>query len=65
MDKDLKKLLKALEAQGFEVRKSGKGYPMVYLRGEFVAKLAQTPGDWRSWKNGLAALRRHGFKWPQ
>ena len=64
MDKDLKRLLKELDRQGFDVRTSGKGYPLIYRDGAFVTKLAQTPSDWRSWKNGIAALRRAGFRWP-
>lgn len=66
MDKDLKRLLKEVEAQGFTVKFSKRGYPMVYkANGDFVAKLAQTPSDRRSWRNGIAALRRGGLVWPR
>jgi hypothetical protein len=65
MDKDTKKLLREIEAQGFTVKYSGKGYPMVYAAdGRFVTKLAQTPSDRRGWMNGIAALRRAGLQWP-
>lgn len=64
MDKDTRKILQAAERQGFEIRTSGKGYPLIYRDGEFVTKAAQTTSDQRSQKNLIAALRRAGFKWP-
>ena len=65
MDKDLKRILKAAEAQGFEIRTSAKGHPMIYDRdGNFVTQSASTPGDWRGQRNLIAALRRKGFQWP-
>lgn len=64
MDKDLKNLLKALTDAGFEVRFTKKNHPAVYRDGRFVTTLASTPSDWRSWRNGLAALKRAGFKKP-
>jgi len=64
MDKDTRKVLKEAERQGFEVRISRTGHPMVYRDGTFVTKLASTPGDRRGLKNAIAALRRAGFVWP-
>lgn len=64
MDKDLKKIVKALEAQGFEVERTKKGRIAVYRDGRFVAMFAGSAGDWRAIKNGLASLKRAGFKWP-
>lgn len=64
MDKDLKKIVKALEAQGFEVERTKKGHLMVYRDGRFVVAFAGTPSDWRGLKNGIAAARRAGFRWP-
>lgn len=64
MDKDLRKIVKALEAQGFEVVTTAKGHLMVSRDGEVVAVLAGTASDWRSLRNGLAPLRRAGFRWP-
>lgn len=64
MDKDLRKILKAAEAQGFEIRTTTDGHPMVYRNGEFVTQSATTPGDRRSRQNLIAALRRKGFVWP-
>jgi hypothetical protein len=64
MDKDTRKVLRAAERQGFEIRTSGTGHPMIYRDGVFVAKAASTPGDQRGLKNLIAALRRAGFVWP-
>lgn len=64
MDKDMKKLLKALEDQGFEIRFTKKGHVTVGLDGKLVATLAGTASDWRSAKNALARLRRAGFRPP-
>jgi len=64
VDKDTHKVLRAAEKQGFEIRTSAKGYPMIYRDGVFITKTAQTPGDQRGLKNLIATLRRAGFKWP-
>lgn len=64
MDKDLKKLLKALVKAGFEVRVTKKGHHAVYLGERWITTLAGTPSDHRSSKNALAALKRAGFKKP-
>lgn len=65
MDKDIRKILKAAQAQGFEVRTSRKGYPLVYTDdGKFVTKAAQTPSDRRGQRNLISALRKAGFTWP-
>ena len=64
LDKDLRKILKEAERQGFEVRATSDGHPMVYRNGEFVSKVALTPSDHRGQRNLIAALKRHGFDWP-
>lgn len=64
MDKDLKKVLKEAEKQGFEVRYTTNGHPMIYKNGAFVAQFAKTGSDHRGLKNGIATLRRAGFRWP-
>lgn len=62
MDKDLKILIQKLEAQGWEVRKSSRGWkaippdkskPMVTIHGT-----ARGP---RSWDNMILQLKRSGF----
>ena len=62
MDKDLRKLLKELEAQGFEVRISRNGHPQVYRDGVWVATFSGTPSDRRGFRNSLAACKRAGFR---
>ncbi|HEY9395933.1 MAG TPA: hypothetical protein VIP58_17405 [Nocardioides sp.] len=65
MNKDTRNLLKEIQRQGFEVKVSRKGYPLIYTAdGTFVTKIAQTPSDRRGWNNAIAALRRAGFRWP-
>jgi hypothetical protein len=65
MGNDLRKLVKALRAQGFIVERTAKNHWIVKNQaGNTVAIMASTPSDWRSWKNQLATLRRHGFRWP-
>ncbi len=64
MDKDLRKIVKALEAQGFEVAVTSKGHLLVSREGAVIAVLAGTASDWRSLRNGLAPLKRAGFRWP-
>jgi predicted RNA binding protein YcfA (HicA-like mRNA interferase family) len=64
MDKDLKKLIEALEAQGFTVERTTKGHVMVYRDAILVVTFSGTASDWRAMKNGIAKARRFGFKWP-
>jgi len=64
MDKDLRKIIEALEAQGFEIEVTTKQHVMVYMKGALVVTFAGTASDWRAMKNGIAKARRHGFQWP-
>jgi hypothetical protein len=64
MHKELRKLQKELEAQGFETRVSSKGHLLVSMNGKRVAVFAGTPSDIRSLRNGLADVKRAGFRWP-
>lgn len=64
MDKDLRKMVKALEAQGFEVTVTKRGHLMVSRDGRMIATFSGTASDWRSIRNGLAYLKRAGFRWP-
>jgi hypothetical protein len=64
MDKDLRKLLKAITDAGYVVVYSRKGHPMVYTQdGEYVTSFAGTGSDWRGELNGLRELRKRGFHW--
>lgn len=64
MDKDMRKVVKALKAQGFEVETTSKGHLIVTRDGVLVATFSGTASDWRSFRNGLAPLKRAGFRWP-
>lgn len=65
MGNDLRKLLKAAEAQGFTVERTRKGHWLVRnAEGLAVATLAGTASDHRSWRNALAVLKRAGLIWP-
>lgn len=65
MDKDLRKLLKAVVAAGYVVVISKKGHPVVYTKdGVKVTTFSGTASDWRAHLNALAPLKRRGFRWP-
>lgn len=59
--KDIRTLIKDLEAQGFEIRRTTKGHHRVYRDGQPVCTLSGTPSDHRSMKNSIAALKRAGY----
>ena len=63
-NKDLRKIIQALEEQGFDVERTRKGHHRVFLDGIWVTTLPGTPSDWRSFRNALAAAKRAGFQWP-
>lgn len=65
LDKDSQKVLDEAERQGFKYRTTKKGHAQVKdSDGQVVAVLSGTASDVRSYRNGLADLRRAGFIWP-
>jgi len=63
MNKELRKLLDAIEAAGFTAKRTSDGHYVVRSgEGGYVTTLAGTPSDWRSNRNALAALRRAGVR---
>lgn len=64
MDKELRKIVKALEAQGFEVSVTKRQHVVVARDGRVIATFSGTASDWRSIRNGLSYLKRAGFRWP-
>lgn len=61
MNKELRELVKLLQAQGFDVKITKKNHYFVTKDGKPVATIAGTPSDARSMRNARAALRRAGF----
>lgn len=64
MNKDMKKIAKALREQGFEVTITKKQHIAVSRDGRIVAIFSGTPSDWRSMRNSIADARKAGFQWP-
>lgn len=64
MDKDLRRIVKELQNQGFTVTTTKKGRHSVHLDDTFVTTFAGSASDHRAIKNGLAYARRAGFVWP-
>lgn len=61
--KEVKKLIKKLEAQGFAVHKAHAGHWHVRnQQGHLVGTIPSTPGEYRGLKNQLARLKRAGFR---
>jgi len=62
MNKDLKKLVAKLDAQGFTTKVTRKGHITVYKGQEWITTMSGTPSDRRSGKNSLARLKNAGFR---
>lgn len=61
--KDMRRLLDALEAQGFSVQPTKNGHYTVYKGKEWITTFSGTPSCSRAAKNSLSPLRRAGFVW--
>lgn len=64
VDKDMRKVIRAAQDQGFQVRCNTKGHPEFWRDGAKVAVGAGSAGDWRGLRNTVARLRRFGLRWP-
>ena len=64
--KDTKRILEALEEQGWRVEETKKRHYMAYPpdKAQGPVSLGSTPSDWRSLRNALSLLKRRGFRWP-
>lgn len=63
--KDMRKLLKTLESHGLIVRLSKSNHYKVFRPGpngseQYLLTVPNTPSEYRSYKNTIAALRRAG-----
>ncbi len=64
MRKDLKRILKAAERQGWRVELQKSGHYKLYAPdGENVVATGSTPGAASALRNLLARMRRYGFEW--
>ena len=64
MDKELRRVIRELGKQGFDVRVTARQHVQVLKEGRVITVLAGTPSDHRSFRNALAPLKRAGFVWP-
>lgn len=62
MRKELRELVKDLEANGYQVRITSKGHLQVKRDGMVITVFAGTPSDHRSWSNAMARLKRDGYE---
>ena len=61
--KDVKKLLKKAEAQGWRVVPTKSGHFWAYApNGVDKVLVPGSPGDWRALENSRALMRQAGFK---
>jgi predicted RNA binding protein YcfA (HicA-like mRNA interferase family) len=62
--KDLKKILREAERQGWQVRQTKNGHWQAFSPdGAGIVTTGGTPSDHKALKNFVAQLRRYGFKW--
>ena len=66
MDRDVRRILDALEAAGYVVLRTRSGHFEIRTPdgSERVTTFPGTPSDRRSVLNALAPLKRRGFRWP-
>lgn len=61
-DKELRKLFKALESRGAEIRETKKGWMVIPLdETKAIVTIHGTPSDRRAWNNMISELRRSGL----
>ena len=61
---DFRRIRKAAEDQGFEIKETSRGYLLFFKDGEFITRYPKTPSSSRTIKNVLADLRRAGLQYP-
>lgn len=62
MNRDLRRLLHAAEAQGWTIRKGSKHFQLFSPDGETIITVGGTPSDPRTKKNLRAMLKRAGVE---
>lgn len=61
-NKEVKKLVKKLEAQGFTCKTAKTNHIKVYDGKRLITTLPSTPSDVRALKNAVKILAKAGFK---
>lgn len=61
--KEIKEIVKAASKQGWEVKKTTKGFNLYSPDGKYIENLHKTPQDHRATKNAVSRMRRYGFEW--
>ena len=61
-NRDVRRLVKLIEAAGGRVIRSKRGHFKVYIGDRLVTTLPQTPSDRRGLLNARAAIRRAGLE---
>lgn len=66
MARDLDDVLAELERQGFHARRTRRGHWLVRNKDgqRVITTLSGSASDPRALRNGLAQLKRAGFRWP-
>lgn len=61
--KEVKKLVKEAEEQGWRVKETTNGYLLYDPSGQHLETLHKTPRDPKGLRHSAARMRRYGFKW--
>lgn len=64
VNKDLKKIFKALKAEGYTIHPTKGNHYEVRLDGVRVSTFGGTASDHHAIRNSLGPLKRLGFVWP-
>ncbi len=62
MGKEIRELVRELEAQGFAVRRTSKGHYFITKAGQPITTISGTPSDHKALANAIAKLKRAGFQ---
>jgi hypothetical protein len=59
--KELRALLRAIEAAGGRTELGGQGHWKIYIGARFITTVSNSTSDWRSRRNAVMQLRRAGL----
>lgn len=61
--KEINKLIREAQKQGWRVKDKKKGYMLLAPDGEHSVMVHKTPSDHRWLDNTVTLMRQYGFKW--